>query len=71
MERKGLHTTTLNALITQHYVLVCMRLILPEDRVTKLSKLLSIRECLKAKFLRTLQLIPDKEKDISCPKCLC
>lgn len=34
--------------------------ILLEDRLTKLSKLLSVRDHLKARFLRTLQLIPEK-----------
>lgn len=62
---KGLHTTTLNILITQHYLLGSMRLVLPEDRVTKPSKLLSIREYLKARFLRALEVIPDKAKDIT------
>lgn len=41
-----------------------MRLILPGDRVAKPSKLLSVREYLKARFLRALEVIPDKAKDI-------
>lgn len=46
--------------------------ILLEDRLTKLSKLLGVRDHLKARFLRTLQLIPEKgKKKIACPKCLC
>jgi len=67
LERKGLHAATLNSLITQHCLLVCLSLTLLEEEGTKPSKLLSVKEHLKARFLRTSQLIPEKEK----PNLLC
>lgn len=69
MERKGLHPTTLNF----DYSVLCSHLPMTyfiRGQGDKTDQIL-LRECLKARFLNILQVTPNKEEDISCPKCLC
>lgn len=50
-----------------------VRDILLEDRLTKLSKLLGVRDHLKARFLRTSQLVPEnrgKKKSLVLNACV-